>query len=186
MNDEFRQNTTKKRVVKASKECAYLAVFVALVIAVQLCFAFLPGVEAVTLLFVAYAFAFGIKRGMLAATCFSLLRQLLFGFFPVVLVLYLVYFNLLSVVFGFLGKRVDKPSRSLWRLTAVACLCTVGFTLFDNILTPLWYRYTSEAARAYFFASLPVLLPQVICTAATVACLFLPLEKIFRMAKKRL
>ena len=80
MNKEKRDEKRGKRVaVRSAKECAYLAVFVALLIGSQLPFAALPGVEIVTLLFVTYAFVFGICRGMLAATAFSLLRQFVFS-----------------------------------------------------------------------------------------------------------
>ncbi len=186
MNGENRRKRERKYAFKASKECAYLAVFVALVIAVQLVLTFLPGVELVTVLFVAYSFAFGWKRGLFAATVFSLLRQLVFGFFPSVLLLYLLYYNGLCALFGILGGRVKKPTRALWWLTLVACLCTVCFTLIDDVLTPLWYGYSWEAARAYFLVSLTFMLPQVTCTALTVASLFLPLYKVFVYIKKGL
>ena len=77
MNDKKRQNL--------GKDCAYIAVFVALTIAAQLCLSFLPGVEVVTVLFITFSFVFGCRRGVAAATVFSLLRQLIFGFFPTVL-----------------------------------------------------------------------------------------------------
>lgn len=184
LNGKKEQKTTVKNGVKrVSKECAYLAVFVALVIAAQLCLAAIPSVEVVTVLFIAYSFSFGGKRGMIAATLFSFLRMFLYGVFFNVLLLYLVYFNLLALLFGFLGGRVKNPVRSLWWLTAVACLCTVCFSLLDNIITPLWYGYTGDTLRAYFFASLTVMLPQVACTAVTVGVLFLPLERVFRLVK---
>ena len=173
----------RKGVERASKECAYLAVFVALVIAAQICLAFLPGVEIVTVLFISYSFVFGARRGMMAAVAFSLLRQLVFGFFPLVFILYLIYYPLLTLLFGLLGSRVKSSVRTIWWLTLTACVCTVCFTLIDDILTPLWNAYTAEAARAYFLASLSVLLPQVICTALTVGFLFLPLERVFRLVK---
>ena len=154
--------------------------FVALVIAAQLALSVIPGVEVVTVLFVAFSFAFGVKRGMIAATVFSVLRQFVFGVFPNVLVLYLIYFNALVYVFGILGKQVKPTAKNLVWLTAVACVCTAGFTMLDNILTPLWYGYSSRAAELYFYASLPFMIPQVICTAVTVGVLFLPLERIFK------
>ncbi len=184
MNEKNGEKNPKKKLRRASRECAYLAVFVALTIAAQLSLSFLPGVEVVTLLFVAYAYAFGARRGMLAATAFALLRQLVFGFFPVVLILYLLYYNLLTFIFGLLGQGRKPNVRSLWWLVPIACLCTVGFTMLDNLLTPLWYGYSSQAARMYFFSSLPFMIPQVICTAVTVGALFLPLEKEFQRIKK--
>ena len=176
----------KKRNVKTAKECSFLAVFVALVIAIQLAFSLVPGVELVTVLFVCYAFVMGEKRGMIAATLFSVLRQFVFGVYPTVLVLYLLYYNLLSLCFGLLGKKVKNPIRQLPLIVSVACICTICFTLIDNILTPLWYGYSRRATRAYFYASLPFMVPQVICTAVSVACLFFPVWKTFSLLKRRL
>ncbi len=183
MNEERERKTRTK---KAGKECAYLAVFVALLIGAQLCLSAIPGVEVVTVLFLSYAFVFGIRRGMLAATAFSLLRQLVFGFFPSVLIVYLLYYNFTAFVFGGVGRLVKKPLAVLWWLTLLACVCTFAFSLLDCLVTPLWYGFTEEAARAYFFAAIPVALPQLICTALTVVLLFLPLERAFASAKKRL
>ncbi len=167
------------------KECAYIAVFVALLVAVQLTLSALPGVELVTVLFTSYAFTFGGRRGMISATAFSLLRQLVFGFFPTVLILYLVYYNLLAWLFGRLGKRGEPPKGQLLR-TAVACVCTLCFSALDNIIAPLWYGYSGDALRAYFIASLSFAIPQVVNAALTVGFLFLPLQRAFAAAKKGL
>ena len=176
----------KINVIRSAKECAYLAVFVALVIAAQLALSIVPGVEVVTVLFVSYSFVFGWKRGMIAATAFSLLRQLIFGVHPMVLILYLIYFNLLAALFGVLGKKIKAPVRWLVLLTLIACLCTVCFTMLDNVLTPLWYGYTARAAKVYFYASFTTMIPQTICTAVTVVGLFLPVWKAFSSVKKTL
>ena len=96
MNDKKRKNVQQKIAVRSAKECAYLAVFVALLIGGQLALSAVPGVEIVTVLLVAYAFVFGACRGMMVATAFSLLRQMVFPFSPTVLVLYLIYYNFLS------------------------------------------------------------------------------------------
>lgn len=194
MNDEKRQNTMasigKKNIgARSAKECAYLAAFVALVIALQLALSLVPGVELVTVSFVAYAYVMGAKRGMIAATAFSLLRQLVFGFYATVLVLYLVYFNMLALGFGLLGDGkhiVKKQSKRLLLIVLLACVCTVFFHMFDNVLTPIWYGYSARATRAYFFASLPFMIPQVVCTAVSVTVLFLPLIKVFHMVKRTL
>lgn len=191
MNEEKRPNgatgkTVKKSAGHSAKECAYLAAFVALVIAAQIVFSFVPGVEIVTVSFVAYSFVMGARRGIVAATAFSLLRGFVFGFFPNVLVLYLLYFNLLVICFGLIGRKWRAGVKALPWLDLIACVCTVCFTLIDNVLTPLWYAYSAQAARAYFVASLPFIIPQVICTALSVALLLLPLTKVFSFVKKRL
>ncbi len=171
---------------RSAKECAYLAVFVALVMGAQFPLAAIPGVEIVTLLFMSYVFVFGICRGMLAATAFSLLRQIVFPFSPTVLILYLVYYNFLAVVFGGFGHIVKRPLVCLWWLTAVACVCTVCFTMFDNVITPWWLGFSKRAWRAYFYASLSFMIPHVICTAVTIGVLFYPLQRAFRLVKKGL
>ena len=177
------QKTKKDKVVHSAKECAYLAVFVALVIAVQVILSILPGIELVTVLFVSFAFVMGGKRGVIAAIAFSLLRQFIFGIYPKVLVLYLIYYPLLALCFGGLGKKL-KPVKGLIVVVTVACICTVLFTMIDNFLTPLWLGYSTRAARLYFLASLPFMIPQVVCTAISVSLLFLPLYKAFSIIKR--
>ena len=180
------KRTKRQMAVRSGKECAYLAVFVALVIAAQLMLAAVPGVEVVTLLFVCYAFVFGVRRGVIAATAFTLLRQLVFSFSPTAFILYIVYFNGLTALFGWLGHVVKKPTVSLWWLVLVVCACTACFSLLDGIITPIWYAFSERATKAYFMATLPFMIPQIICTALSVGILFLPLQKAFSIIKKGL
>jgi energy-coupling factor transport system substrate-specific component/cob(I)alamin adenosyltransferase len=187
VQNQASMKTGKKEIaVRSGKECAYLAIFVALVIVAQLVFAAVPGVEVVTVLFLSYAFVFGVRRGTIAATAFALLRQLIFGFSPTVLILYLVYFNGLAALLGTLGRVVKKPLYALWWIVLVACVCTACFTMMDNILTPLWYGFSKRAIKAYITASLPFMIPQIICTALSVGFLFLPLQKTFYLIGKNL
>ena len=181
-----RMNKTSRIALWTTKECAFIAMFVALLIAVQLALSFVPGVELVTVLFVSYAFAMGKARGMLLATAFSLLRQIVFGVNVTVLILYLVYFNLLTFIFGFLGNKIKKPIKWLPIIIVVACFCTVLFSLIDCVITPLWYSYPKVAARAYFFACIPFMVPQVICTSVSVFALFIPITKACEVMKKSL
>lgn len=177
------KNTIKKGNI--AKECAYVSVFVALLIAVQSVLSMIP-VELVTALFISYCFTFGVKRGMLSATVFTFVRQLVFGFFPTVFILYLVYFNFLAWLFGYLGTKINHPLKSLAVITFISCVCTFLFSMLDNILTPLFYAYSQEATKAYFIASFSFTLPQIIGTAVSVSVLFFPLHKAFYFAKKQL
>lgn len=174
----------KKTIVYTAKECAFLAVFVAILIAVQTVLSAVPGVELVTVLFISYSFVAGAKRGMFAATAFSLLRQLVFGFSPTVLILYLIYYNLLTLTFGLFGRRIDIKGKHLPIIVGMACVGTVFFTGIDCVLTPLWYQYSQKAALLYAYAALPFMIPQLICTAVSVAALFFPLIKTFKLALK--
>ena len=186
MNKENPHKKRNKKIAYSAKECAYLAVFVALVIAAQLVLSVVPSVEIVTVLFCVYAFTFGLKRGMAAATAFSLLRQLVFGFYVNVFVLYLLYYTFLACAFAFLGKKIKKPLKWLAIIVAIACVCTVLFTMIDNILTPLWYGYSKKAAILYFKASLPFMGLQVINAALSVGVLFFPLYRVFSLVKRTL
>ena len=167
--------------ISSAKECAYIAVFVALVIAAQAMLSSLPNVEVVSVLFISYAFVFGWKRGMLSATVFALLRQFLFGFYPTVLILYLTYFNILALLFGLIGQFTKKKICVFPLIVLLATVCAVGFTLFDNMLTPLWYGYSQRATQLYIKASLPFMASHVFSVAISVGILFLPLSRAFEV-----
>ena len=173
---------SKNKAVYSAKEVARTAVFTAMVIGAQYALSAIPFVEVVTLLFAVYSYVFGGLRGAVAAVAFALLRQLLFGFFPVVLVLYLVYFPLLCLAFGALRKTKLSGWKLLAVATSVAVVCTIGFTLLDSLLTPLYYSYTPRAARAYFRAAVPFMLGQSACVALSVGTLFAPLTKVIQKA----
>ena len=182
MNRLFDKKQPPKKGVKTAREIAFAALFVALVIGAQFVLSAVPGIELVTVLFTAYAFVFGAKKGMLAATAFSLVRQFVFGFFPNVLILYLVYYNALALCMGALGKMGEPKKGFVW-VIVLACVCTVGFHLLDFLLTAIIGGYSDAARQIYFSAMLPVLFTQVICAAVTVGALFLPLCKIFLLVK---
>ena len=58
---------------------------------------------------------------------------------------------------------------------------TILFTLLDDVITPLFYGYSSRAALVYFYNSLIVMATQSVCTVVTVSLLFVPLRKAFGM-----
>lgn len=219
-------------------QLAFCAVMTALLIAVQYALGFVSGIELVTVLFLSFCYVFGVKCGLLTGAAFSLLRCLLFGFVPNIVLLYLIYYSLFALLFGFLGKRrisawvcpvllavlaaacayfalsglpisilyqnrvsvmlwilfgialailafytvlvvtkKGEQSRELASVTAIAAVCTVVFTLLDDVITPLFLGYSAEAAAAYFYTGFIAMLPQTICAAVSVFVLFLPLKK---------
>ena len=221
-------------------QLVFCAVMTALLIAVQYVLGFVSGIELVTVVFLSFCYVFGVKCGLLTGLAFSLLRCLLFGFMPNVILLYLVYYSLFALLFGFVGKKNILPwicpallavlatacayfalsglpisilyktrvSTMLWILlgislailvfyivlvitkkgnqgrelasvTALAAVCTVMFTLLDDVITPLVLGYSAEAAAAYFYTGFIAMLPQTICAAVSVFVLFLPLKKAF-------
>jgi len=165
----------------AAKEIALVSVFTALLIGGQFVLSGISGVEIVTVLLLSFSYYFGIKRGLLVANAFSMLRCFIFGFFPTVIILYLIYYNFFVVVFGLLGIRFKKELnvKKLVVLVLVAVLMTAFFTGLDDIITPLYYRFSIDAMKAYAVASLTALIPQVICTIVTVTLLLPILIRIF-------
>lgn len=253
-----------------AKDVASVAVMTALLVAGQVALGAVRGVEIVTVLLLCYSYSFGVGKGMASATAFSLLRCFLWGFYPAVILLYLVYYNAFACLFGVIGAKhfrkiknsgndeknesekresireiivtdllfvliilicvlmisgVIKISAVLSKglkvlswvivcfatagfsaynvlfvlskkyprlatvrfviaVTALAAVCTICFSLLDDVITPLFFGYTAEAAAAYFYASFTAMIPQTLCTVVTVSTLFCPLTKIFSMAAK--
>lgn len=237
-----------------AREITYAAVTSALLIGVQLALYAVPGVECVTVLLLCTSYAFGPKFGAITGVSFSLLRCILFGVYPQVVVLYCIYFPLFGLIFGLIGRmdgqlklpvkigvnivlavlssaafcaaalgliKISVIYKALttalcWALggifaaillafdaiwlcgrrrgaqsilwlffvTTVAALCTVCFTLLDDVIGPLMLGMTFDGAVAYFYASFAAMLPQTVCTVATVATLFYPLTAIFKIIRK--
>ena len=112
----------KKRALRGVGYVAVVAVFSALLLGAQYALWFVKGVEVVTVLLLVFSYRFGVRCGVLSAVAFSLLRCLLFGFFPNVVLLYLIYYPLFAACFGLLGnalrRRVDLKTQLL--VTALA------------------------------------------------------------------
>ena len=94
----------KQKKLTLSKELAYISTTCALLLGGQFVFSFVVGVEVVTLILVSFSFVFGAKRGAVCAISYSLLRCIIYGFYPTVVLLYLIYYPLLALLFGLLGK----------------------------------------------------------------------------------
>ena len=175
----------KGKAVRGVKYVAVTAVFTALLLGAQYALWYVKGVELVTLLLLVFSYRFGVRCGVLSAVAFSLLRCFLFGFFPSVILLYLIYYPLFALLFGLLGRAFSR--RIDWRivlvLTAAAVVCTACFTFLDDVITPLFYGYTREAALAYFVASLPTMAVQTVCAAVTVLLLSRPLLALLKRVK---
>ena len=171
---------------RSAKDVAAVGVMTALLIAAQYALSPVAGVEIVTPLLLCFCCAFGPLRGALTAIAFSLLRCLLNGFALNVVALYLVYFPLFAVAFGFLGRAAAGLSlaRRTVAVTVCAVLFTACFTLLDDVLTPWILGFSARTAQVYFLASLPVLGVQCACAAVTVPLLYPPLSAALRAAAK--
>ena len=159
-----------------------VAMCVALLIAGQLVLSSVSGVEIVTVMMLCFCYCYGIRHGIAIATTFSLLRCFVFGFQINVIVLYLVYYNLFGIFFGWLGARLSGKNTLLRTILVVATAVafTALFTLLDDVITPLLFAFSANATRVYFYQSLTAMIPQTICTAVTVSICFHPLTKVIQ------
>ena len=122
----------KQKKLSLSREIAYIAVTTALLLGGQFVFSFVVGVEVVTVILVSFSFVFGARRGVICAVSFSLLRCVLYGFYPTVILLYLVYYPLLALIFGLLGRCKSFSSPLCFGtvnalLVAISALCAVCY-----------------------------------------------------------
>lgn len=172
--------------MRAAKEIALVSVFTALMIGGQFVLSGISGVEIVTVLLLSFSYYFGIRRGLLVANAFSVLRCFIFGFFPTVIILYLIYYNLFVLVFGALGFKFKKQLNVKIHIILIvtACFMTALFTGLDDIITPLFYGFSVDAMKAYALASLSAVIPQEICTVLTVTLLLPILIRVFGSIKK--
>ena len=157
-----------------------VAMCVALLIAGQLALSSVSGIEIVTVMLLCFCYCYGVRHGIAIATTFSLLRCCVFGFQVNVIVLYLVYYNLFAIFFGWLGARFTGKNALLKTVIVVASavVFTAMFTLLDDVITPLIYGFNENATRVYFYQSLTAMIPQTVCAAVTVSLLFHPLTKV--------
>ena len=170
--------------MKTAKDIALIGVFTAMLIGGQLVLSGIAGVEVVTVLLLAFSYYFGIIRGLFVANVFSILRCFIFGFFPTVIILYLVYYNLFVIVFGLMGKRFKELNLKIHIIIVLAAVfMTVFFTVLDDIISPLYYGLSLDATKAYAIASLTAVVPQVICTLVTVLLLLPVLIRVFSIMK---
>lgn len=160
--------------MKTAKSIILPSIFTALLIGGQYALSGIYGIEIVTVLFLCFCYKYGIRQGLLVANAFSLLRCFIFGFYPCVIVLYLIYYNLFALVFGAFGNAFGHEYGVKRHIVIVifAVLMTVCFTMIDNVLTPLWFGFSMNAAKSYFMASLPIMTTQSICALVTVTVFF--------------
>jgi len=168
--------------MQKTKFIVRVAICAAMLIGGQLALSGISGIEIITVMMLCLCFCYGIRVGVAVATVFSLLRCFVFGFQVNVIALYLIYYNLFAVFYGWLGTRFTGKISFLKRglIVASAMAFTVFFTMLDNVITPLMYGFHANAAKVYFLQSLTAVIPQTVCVMVTVAVLFTPLTKVIR------
>ena len=153
----------KQKKLSPSKEIAYIAVTCALLLGGQFVFSFVVGVEVVTLILVCFSFTFGARRGVICAVCFSLLRCVIYGFYPTVVILYLIYYPLLALIFGLIGKCENFSSP--------LCAAVVNILLVSIALACAVCYFTDVIRIAKAFAVTIKILLWVIFSICSVLCI---------------
>ncbi len=161
-----------KRGPSPAKEIAYIAIMTAILTGGQFALSMVAGVEVVTVLLLCFAFVFGPRAGALTAVAFSLLRCFIWGFYPSVIVLYIIYYPLFALLFGGLGRiREEGWSRfPVWALILAdlmfaaimfaAAFCAAGSFLKISriaatmVKTLLWVIFGLSAALFVTFNAL--------------------------------
>ncbi len=128
--------------------------------------------------FCVYFAVAGVRTSALYRERISVMLWVLFGIACVLAVFWGVLFAV--------GKERGRAGRELVSVTVLAVFCTVCFTLLDDLITPLFFGYSADAAAAYFYAGFFSMLPQTVCAAVSVFFLFPPLRKVFSAAAKRI
>ncbi|MCD8373472.1 MAG: hypothetical protein LUD27_09275 [Clostridia bacterium] len=159
----------------SAKEIAYSAVMAALLIGGQFVFSNVVGVEVVTVLLCCFSFVFGKRAGVLSAAAFALLRCFIYGFYPDVIALYLIYYPLFAFIFGSLGSVKEQswqkfPVWSVVLVNAMLAVVMVFCGLFaatdilkisrlakGMVVTLLWVIFALAAALAAVFDTLYIL-----------------------------
>lgn len=97
-------------------------------------------------------------------------------------------FILTAVAFDAVWATSRKNDRQrtlkLFLIATAAAVCTICFTLIDDVVTPLVLGMSQRAALGYFYASFTAMLPQTVCTIVSVSLLFYPLTAVLRRIKQ--
>ena len=170
-----RERTVKiKNKMLSAKEIASTAIFVAILTVSQVILSAINGIELVTVLLAGFAFGCGLRRGFLAVNIFIVIRTVLFGFYPSIMILYFSYYNLFVLVMGLIGRRArhDLETRSFAISLVAVIVLVLAFTVLDDIITPLYYGLDWNTTKGYWIMSLTAIIPQEICAVLTMPLLF--------------
>lgn len=167
--------------MKTARDLALIAMFSALLIGVQFAFSFTYGIEFVSVTLAMFSLVFGWKKGLAVAVSFSLLRCILFGFFPTVVVLYLAYYPLYAAICALIGKIRGRAQYPV--LVIAVAIMTVCFTLIDDVVTPLMLGMKGKAWLGYFYGSFLAMAPQTVCAAVSTLVLYMPIKRLFEKLK---
>lgn len=127
-----------------TKKVVLIALFGALLSTLKLLLSFLPNIEIITLLIVAFTYVFGIALSMGATLVFCLLEILIWGFNPSWLISYLLHWPTVVMVSFLLKKsKINRPVFIAITLSVITALFGIQSTFI--------YMLTGGGIKANFF-----------------------------------
>ncbi len=150
----------------------------AILVAAKFALSFIPNVEVITLLTIAFAYAFGL-RSVVATFVFCTLDMLIYPISIDVIIAYYIYWNTLSFTVSLLRQKIFS--------TAFYTALAVLFTLMFSILTTATYSiFFGVNFFSWYAAGLVYFAIHIASALVTLLIGFSPLTKVLIKLKTRL
>ncbi|OQC14768.1 MAG: hypothetical protein BWX72_01231 [Firmicutes bacterium ADurb.Bin080] len=167
------------------KKMVLIALMTALLSAGKFALMAVPNVEIVTISIIVGTYVFGLSVLLPATIIFSAIETTIWGFAPWV-ISYFVYWPLLAVI-TYLFKALISKNKVIFP-SVIGCTMTVIFGVLTTFVDTIFY--SSGHNFASFFSAMYIrgiyfYLIQVISNTVILAVLFIPLEKVLSVLKKK-
>lgn len=167
----------RKKTPLSIRDLALMGLFSAILLGVQLAFAFLPNIELVSLLIILYTRHLK-YRALPVIYVFVLLEGLIFGFG----IWWIIYLYIWAILFALTMMAQKNQSLIGW------AMISGGFGLFFGALGSILYLFLSgpQAAFAWFVAGIPFDIAHGVGNFLVCLALFKPLDYLLdRMERQR-
>ena len=164
-------------MLKSAKRLAFAGVMGALLVVGKFAFSFIPNVEVVTTLLIAYCFVFGFD-GVISSLVFCTLDVIIYPPSIDVVISYYIYWNLMAITIATLSKLKVKNFIPHF---VTACVYTLLFGAITSLFNSLFFGVPFGAvyvAGLYFYAI------HLVSTAVFMIIGFKPVTKVLERVKK--
>lgn len=126
----------KKHQPITLREMIILSLMDAVLIVAQMIFGMIAGIEIVTVLYLCFSLVFGWKMSWLLGIIFSITRCLIYGFYPNVLLLYLIFYSICPWII-WLSSRYEK---AVWVMALSSVLICI-WVLLSPLPKLVWINW---------------------------------------------
>ena len=177
--------------VSSARKITSLAVMSALLVVGKWALNVIPNVEVVTLFCGLFGYVFGFAA-LIPATVFCIEETFVWGFNTWQLA-YFIHWNLVTLLFVFLGRAAHEPKRKTDYFLPVVCgvLITATYGVLTSFIDALYAAILSDMGRLFeYFAIIYVrgvafYAVHVISNAIILSVLFLPLSFLLKKLKEK-